>query len=222
MSWLARASCATYPPEWWDDLEELGTGITEEQEQAALICANCPVADECYADAVAMGGRQLTIRAGRFMARAHRPLVLRPQKKAPQGRWTSTSLKPCGTRPAYERHRRRGEEPCAPCREAKRRHADMIRRQRLTRERSKRQAEAQNGPPCGCGCGLRVRSRRKGGEWCRFRRGHALRSPERYALSQSGPGPDCACGCGEKVGMPSAGVWSRYRPGHNMRPKVSA
>jgi len=25
---------------------------------------------------------------------------------------------PCGTRAAYERHRRRGEQPCPPCRDA--------------------------------------------------------------------------------------------------------
>lgn len=29
-------------------------------------------------------------------------------------------LKPCGTEAAYQRHRRRGEEPCEPCKQAAR------------------------------------------------------------------------------------------------------
>ncbi|MCP2339213.1 hypothetical protein [Actinomadura rupiterrae] len=30
----------------------------------------------------------------------------------------SRTLQPCGTRAAYKRHKRRGEQPCEPCRQA--------------------------------------------------------------------------------------------------------
>lgn len=37
-------------------------------------------------------------------------------------------MKPCGTRAAYVRHRRNGETPCGPCREANRLESDKRRR----------------------------------------------------------------------------------------------
>lgn len=36
-------------------------------------------------------------------------------------RWPSWLTRPCGTEAAYRRHYRRGEKPCAACREANRR-----------------------------------------------------------------------------------------------------
>jgi hypothetical protein len=48
--------------------------------------------------------------------------ITHPAQPRPKKVVTSTprtGLMPCGTRAAYERHRRRGEEPCRPCFEAK-------------------------------------------------------------------------------------------------------
>jgi hypothetical protein len=39
-------------------------------------------------------------------------------------------LKPCGTIAAYQRHRRHGEDPCEPCREANRAHSGPATRAR--------------------------------------------------------------------------------------------
>lgn len=41
---------------------------------------------------------------------------LRGKRKVPKKK--PRELKPCGTNAAYQRHRRKGEYPCAPCLEA--------------------------------------------------------------------------------------------------------
>ena len=43
----------------------------------------------------------------------------RPKRGRPAGS-TSTSVQPCGTYPAYMRHKLAGEDACEPCLEAKR------------------------------------------------------------------------------------------------------
>ena len=53
-------------------------------------------------------------------------------------------LEPCGTRAAYQRHRRAGEEPCGPCREAMRAANRQFEEARPTRKRNRRELK-----PCG-------------------------------------------------------------------------
>ena len=52
----------------------------------------------------------------------------------------SRELQPCGTRAAYKRHLRRGEEPCRECREAAR---------RADRGRKRNRAQPRELQPCG-------------------------------------------------------------------------
>jgi hypothetical protein len=53
--------------------------------------------------------KQLLRDVGGLLRWLHRPRILRERP-----------LRPCGTHAAWERHKRRGEEPCLPCAEAER------------------------------------------------------------------------------------------------------
>jgi hypothetical protein len=44
-------------------------------------------------------------------------------------------LKPCGTRPAYQRHVYRNEEPCGPCKQAAREYANASARKKYREKR---------------------------------------------------------------------------------------
>lgn len=67
----------------------------------------------------------------------------------------SRELKPCGTVAAYERHRRRGEEVCEACREARRVYSNA---QYVPRDRDR--------PPCGTTAGYHYHIRH-GEQTCR-------------------------------------------------------
>lgn len=68
--WRHDAACATEPPELFEaPFRTLGR-----ERQAAVVCARCPVAETCFADAVA-NGEQATIRGGRRMDKPGHPLV---------------------------------------------------------------------------------------------------------------------------------------------------
>lgn len=56
----------------------------------------------------------------------------------------SRDLKPCGTRAAYQRHMRAGEEPCDPCRDAMRSANRQFEESRPPRKRNRRELK-----PCG-------------------------------------------------------------------------
>lgn len=42
--WRDDAQCVNYDPAWWD---LIGTGLTQENQQAIRICHRCPVTTEC-------------------------------------------------------------------------------------------------------------------------------------------------------------------------------
>lgn len=80
----------------------------------------------------------------------------------------------------------------------------------------------ENPPLCECGCDRPVNKRKKicyyngawAGEWCRFIRGHDLRT--RKGTAQT---PLCKCGCGGTVSTSSAHqhkAWNQYIIGHNI------
>ena len=69
-------------------------------------------------------------------------------------------LKPCGTRAAYQRHRRAGEEPCDPCREAMRAANRQFEESRPPRKRNRRELK-----PCGTRAAY-ARHRRNGETPC--------------------------------------------------------
>ena len=68
----------------------------------------------------------------------------------------SRELQPCGTRAAYKRHLRRGEEPCRECREAAR---------RADRGRKRNRAQPRELQPCGTYAAY-MRHLRRGEEPC--------------------------------------------------------
>lgn len=54
-----------------------------------------------------------------------------------------SELAPCGTRSAYKRHRRHGEEACGPCREANRAENEKYRPQYNEKRRERRRLEGK-------------------------------------------------------------------------------
>jgi hypothetical protein len=98
-AWRQDAACAGLAPAF--DAESW----TAEAVYAARVCWRCPAADACERDAARSGASG--VRAGRVW-RAGIPVdVLEPLPRA--------GVASCGTASGYERHRRRGEEPCEGC-----------------------------------------------------------------------------------------------------------
>lgn len=103
MDWTG-AACAEVGGDLWFPEGELGT-------EAKRVCAGCEVRTQCLEYAMdnriafgVWGGLSWTERNA---LRRKRVGVRPPQER-----------RPCGTEAAYRRHLRRGESPCADCREA--------------------------------------------------------------------------------------------------------
>lgn len=97
-SWMADAVCATVDGDAW--FPELG----ENGRAAKRICAGCPVADACLAYALPIEGL-----AGIWGGMSERERMVERRRRG------LSLLKPCGTRAAYERHKKAGEPPCEAC-----------------------------------------------------------------------------------------------------------
>jgi WhiB family redox-sensing transcriptional regulator len=102
--WMGEAICSQVDPEVFYP-EKGGTTAP-----AKLICAQCPVVDECLAYALEHGER-FGIWGG-LSDRERRRLGERPHKERTPA--------PCGTPAAYQRHYRDKEKPCDACRRADR------------------------------------------------------------------------------------------------------
>jgi hypothetical protein len=62
--WWDKASCARGYSEWWDtDMHQHEATLTLNNVKAVVMCVQCPVRNECLADALKHGGEH-TIRAG--------------------------------------------------------------------------------------------------------------------------------------------------------------
>ena len=105
--WQADAACrhrpdvAFFPPVHGDNGRP--TGPAWDPRPALAVCAGCPVLAQCRAWAEHIGdivdGMALYgVIGGRSTAKVGRPRTMT-----------------CGTRAAYQRHLRNGEEPCEPC-----------------------------------------------------------------------------------------------------------
>lgn len=112
--WSQHAACADADPETW--FPEKG-GTTN---PAKRVCNGddtrppCPVREACLAYAL-----DHDIRWGVWGGCSERDRRrLRERLGLPDR--VDRAVEPCGTDAAYERHRRHGEEPCGPCREAHR------------------------------------------------------------------------------------------------------
>ena len=110
MSWRDHAACLDADPDWF--FPEVGYGRGQDAIKARLICADCPVIDECLAWALAERPS-----VGIFGGTS--PLE-RDRIRRERGLARKKRLKPCGTEAAYIRHWKANETPCEACREAHR------------------------------------------------------------------------------------------------------
>lgn len=136
-SWEADAHCRKLgldPDVFFPEREE-------HTHRAIGYCRQCPVSLECY-NAAAIRREPFGVFGGVNFG-SNRRAKLR-QEQAMEDLWAGNTnsavvrisgrqVAPCGTRAAYKRHRRHGEQPCGPCVEAMRAYG----RERWThRERS--------------------------------------------------------------------------------------
>ena len=111
--WRTRAVCRDEDPELFFPIGD-GEPARLQEQAAQAVCRRCPVQRECGTWAVESGQRD-----GVWAAMTERQLrsAIRARKTKPETR--GAKPQPCGTSAAYQRHRAHGEEPCAPCKQAR-------------------------------------------------------------------------------------------------------
>ena len=103
--WRLQAACR-------DTADPRAFGVSTEQEGfIAEFCRHCDVKRECFEFSVQVDSEGVW---GGTTRRQRSRFGVVPRKNDRRPR----QLQPCGTRAAYIRHRRAGEKPCDPCREA--------------------------------------------------------------------------------------------------------
>ncbi|MFF4403769.1 WhiB family transcriptional regulator [Streptomyces sp. NPDC001404] len=141
ISW-ASAACAQKDadPEWWH------SNLRKDRVKARARCRNCPLQEPCLAEAMHReGDARAADRKGiyggldgqqrhKYHTTGIRPDPVEPPAQ-PLHRTTGRTPSGCGTEAAYQRHLRKGEAICTPCREAH--------RARAVRQRAARKAERQ-------------------------------------------------------------------------------
>lgn len=114
--WHLNAACRGHSdPDLWFP----STGQLARAEQAVMICRGCPVLAQCrdWVDAhdPPFGVWAATMQRERDERRGKTGTTRIDQ-------WVSDALAmSCGTAPGYDRHIRRDEPPCRPCKDAKNR-----------------------------------------------------------------------------------------------------
>jgi WhiB family redox-sensing transcriptional regulator len=99
--WMLHAECRNYSPEiFFPDPHD-----RRAQAFAKSVCLDCPVVEQCDTYARKTDPSH-GIWAGEFRNERNFRSV------------ASAGLKQCGTSAAYQRHRRRGEQPCEACKRA--------------------------------------------------------------------------------------------------------
>ena len=133
LAWGDRANCLG-DDEFFD---EQATGA------ALAACRTCPVRQQCLdlamrAEGTASAAYRFGIYGGLTTEEradlAKRTAAAQPEPEEPksQPRWAGHEQSPCGTPAAYRRHFRRGENPCAACKDADRLHrAERVARSRV-------------------------------------------------------------------------------------------
>lgn len=112
---LPPGSCAL-DPYWFDQAAgeaKMGPKRDYAIAEAKAICAGCPLT----------GADGPCLKQNRNAPGIVAGLTM--QQRGAAGR-----LKPCGTEAAYQRHRRAGEQPCFPCRQANAEHTRAKRERR--------------------------------------------------------------------------------------------
>lgn len=109
MSWRDRASCRTLPLDYFfHDQYEVVPDLVRE------ICEGCPVREDCLNLAIATDS--IGIWAG-TTTEQRRSMRRKPVKVAQHG-----------TPSGYARHRKNSEQPCEPCRQARRTYLNDLRK----------------------------------------------------------------------------------------------
>lgn len=130
-NWRNRALCALPAYHGIDFFPQ--PGDQQGVDRAKAVCADCPVWRDCLTDALnEEGGRRPTSRYGirGGVTEAQRFGIYKRTKP-------KRELAPCGTRAAYERHRKNGEPIDEACRTANR---DRLRGYRAPHSSSSRAA----------------------------------------------------------------------------------
>ena len=109
MDWQSEAACRSFPIDYFfhDKCEQVSQFIRD-------LCGACPVRAECLAFAIStdsIGIWAATTTDERKRMRRHIPKVAAH-----------------GTNSGYARHRKLGENPCDPCRQARRDYINDLRR----------------------------------------------------------------------------------------------
>ena len=113
MSWRDRAACKDSDPYMFILKASFDKPSPAAYEPALRVCEGCPVRAECLDYALSMDGWSADVRGVWGGMTTEQIQALRRGGKA-----SPRMLQPCGTRAAYRRHLRRGEEPCGACKEA--------------------------------------------------------------------------------------------------------
>jgi WhiB family redox-sensing transcriptional regulator len=123
-SWMARAVCLEFEPDWLYPAPKDKAGVA----RAKKICAGCPVQAECAAYALAHE-EEFGVWGGLSERERHR--ILHPRQDPPPP--PHQPRPPCGTRQGYQAHWRRREDACPACKEAERIHQQGRRVHRPTK-----------------------------------------------------------------------------------------
>jgi hypothetical protein len=140
--WRNDAACRDVPVDVFAPWDPGVSPLSQDRRLAATaraICARCPVRGECLADA---DGDRHSVRGG-----------LTPAERFTGDKPRTGANPTCGSLAAYQRHKRRGEEPCDACRAARSRY-----------ERERRRVVSDPRPPAVCGTEAGYRRHRRNGE----------------------------------------------------------
>ena len=104
--WVARASCAGLPVNWFMPNED---GTFQTLAEAKRVCDKCPVKQECLDYALAQGSDTIGLWGG---------TTQRDRKLIHKGATREKKPIEHGTLHGFYRERRGGDTPCAACRQA--------------------------------------------------------------------------------------------------------
>lgn len=124
LAWQDEAACARMPAELFDVAVTPGGGVNPWPAEGLAACAGCPVTAAC----------RVWMRPGRngFTGVCAGDVWVNGRRATPPRRRVAFAPQPCGTHSAYNRHRGRGESPCADCRAGEAAYQARRKRQRRT------------------------------------------------------------------------------------------
>ncbi len=113
-SWMAQAACRLEDPELFFPGTK-GDAARTQTAEATAVCCGCPVLNDCLQHVIAIRPEHGVWAA---MSEADRRCMFKARRRASMQRPVDPADVEHGTRRGYDWHRRQGEPPCDPCREA--------------------------------------------------------------------------------------------------------